>query len=73
MVLTEVTRTLPRLVQKANKLIMGLILLTPSEGRKPSLVLHSRDIETVAACADYLAWTTSAHMASAATAFALSS
>jgi hypothetical protein len=32
MVLTEVTRTLPHLVQKANKLIMGLLLLTPSEG-----------------------------------------
>jgi hypothetical protein len=32
MVMTDVVRTLPRWMQAAHRLIMGLILLTPTEG-----------------------------------------
>jgi len=32
MVLTDVTRSLPYLMRKGNEYIMGLLLLTPSEG-----------------------------------------
>jgi len=37
MVLTDVTRSLPYLVRKGNEYIMGLLLLTPSEGARASV------------------------------------
>ncbi|KAL6752312.1 hypothetical protein V8C86DRAFT_2758173 [Haematococcus lacustris] len=37
MVLTEVTRTLPPVIQAANKRIMGLLLLSPAEGARATM------------------------------------
>lgn len=40
-VMTDVVRTLPAMLQKAYRLIMGLFLLTPSQGTPRQTTVHT--------------------------------